>query len=476
MNSYLFYDIETTGLNIAFDQILQFSAIRTDMMLNEIERHTIKVQLRPDVIFSPLAMIINRISIADSMQGICEFEAVRQIHELLNKPGTISFGYNTLGFDDDILRFSFHRNLLPPYTHQYKNGCYRMDLLPITVLYRLYKKEILDWPDIDGKPSLKLEHLSSANQLSTGPAHDALVDVKATVALARKFFQEQKMWKYLCGYFNKETDRSRIKTLPTAFQSPSGAHRNGLMVGSEFGPEQNYQVPVLSMGRSIPYQNQTLWLRLDLPEVRETTSETIPDTTWVIRKRYGEPAVVLPPRERFLKYLNRERSETVEKNTRWLQENIGIFQETIRYHREYAYPEIPDLDVDAALYQIGFLSRQEQELCRRFHAAKLTEKVKLISRFSDAATRRLAGRVLCRNYTIGLPAEIKSEYQNYLQHVNPRSEEDAMLDYKGGRRTTPSGAMIEINRLRNEIVLGEEQRELLDNLENYIRKTFQKEA
>jgi exodeoxyribonuclease-1 len=127
MNSYLFYDIETTGLNITFDQILQFSAIRTDMMLNEIERHTIKVQLRPDVIFSPNAMIVNRISITDSKQGICEFEAVRQIHELLNKSGTISFGYNTLGFDDDILRFSFHRNLLPPYTHQYKNGCYRMD-------------------------------------------------------------------------------------------------------------------------------------------------------------------------------------------------------------------------------------------------------------------------------------------------------------------------------------------------------------
>ncbi|MFC1812207.1 exonuclease domain-containing protein [Thermodesulfobacteriota bacterium] len=472
MNSYLVYDIETTGLNITFDQILQFSAIRTDMMLNEIERHTIKVELRPDVIFSPRAMIINRISIADSMQGICEFEAAGQIHELLNTPGTISFGYNTLGFDDDVLRFSFHRNLLPPYTHQFKNGCYRMDLLPITVLYRLYNEEIITWPDDEGKPSLKLEHISSTNQLSAGPAHDALVDVKATVALARKFFKEQEMWKYLCGYFNKETDRSRIKSLPTALQSPSGVHRNGLMIGSEFGPEQNYQISVLSIGSSIPYQNQRLWLRLDLPELRETTSETVPDTTWVVRKRYGEPAIVLPPRERFLKYLNQDRSDTVAKNTQWIKENPKIFQEIIRYHREYAYPEIPDLDVDAALYQIGFLSRQEQELCRRFHAASLAEKVKMLSRFPNAETRRLAGRVLCRNYTIDLPAEIKSEYQNYLQHVNPRSEEDAMLDFKGERRTTPSGALLEINRLRNEVGLDTEQSALLDDLENYIRNSF----
>ena len=42
--TYLFYDIETTGLNKAFDQVLQFAAIRTDKQLNEIDRYTIKVQ------------------------------------------------------------------------------------------------------------------------------------------------------------------------------------------------------------------------------------------------------------------------------------------------------------------------------------------------------------------------------------------------------------------------------------------------
>jgi len=37
--TYLFYDTETTGLNKSFDQVLQFAAIRTDLDLNEIERH-----------------------------------------------------------------------------------------------------------------------------------------------------------------------------------------------------------------------------------------------------------------------------------------------------------------------------------------------------------------------------------------------------------------------------------------------------
>ena len=301
---------------------------------------------------------------------------------------------------------------------------------------------------------------------------DALVDVKATVALARIFFQDKEMWNYLLGYFNKETDRIRVEKLPTLFQSPAGIHRNGLMVSSQFGPEQNYQVPMLSIGGSIPYQNQTLWLRLDLPDLREATPETVPDTTWVIRKRYGEPAIVLPPRERFLKYLNQDRSDTVEENIRWIKENPKIFQEIIRYHREYTYPEIPDLDVDVALYQIGFLSRQEQELCRGFHAASLAEKVKMISRFPNAETRRLAGRVLCRNYTIDLPKEIDAEYKKYMRRVTPTSDDDAMLDFKGERRTTPSGALLEINRLRDKVSLGTEQRALLDDLENYIRNIF----
>jgi exodeoxyribonuclease-1 len=202
--TYLFYDIETTGLNKAFDQVLQFAAIRTDRQLNEIERHTLTVKLRPDVIPSPGAMITNRLSVADLASGLSEFEAIRQIHELMNQRETISLGYNSLGFDDEFLRFSFHRNLLPPYTHQFQNGCRRIDLLPIAVMFWLYNREVITWPQIQSKPSLKLEHIREANRLATGPAHDATVDVAATVELTRRFFKNQKMWGYLMGYFEKE--------------------------------------------------------------------------------------------------------------------------------------------------------------------------------------------------------------------------------------------------------------------------------
>ena len=59
--TFLFYDIETTGLSRAYDQILEFAAIRTDAGLNEIERFSASLRLRQDVIPSPAAILVNRI-------------------------------------------------------------------------------------------------------------------------------------------------------------------------------------------------------------------------------------------------------------------------------------------------------------------------------------------------------------------------------------------------------------------------------
>src|SRR3990167_2568010 len=162
-STYLFYDIETTGLNKCFDQLLQFAAIRTDHQFNELERHELQIKLNPDVIPSPAAVMTHRIGPAEFMQGLSELEGVKKIHQLLNTPNTISIGYNSLGFDDEFLRFSFYKNLLPPYTHQYASNCGRMDIYPMTLLYYLFKPDHLNWPTKDGVVNLKLENLNACN-------------------------------------------------------------------------------------------------------------------------------------------------------------------------------------------------------------------------------------------------------------------------------------------------------------------------
>ena len=49
----VFYDTETTGTKLHFDQILQFAAILTDNDLNEIERFEIRSRILANVVPSP---------------------------------------------------------------------------------------------------------------------------------------------------------------------------------------------------------------------------------------------------------------------------------------------------------------------------------------------------------------------------------------------------------------------------------------
>lgn len=472
MNSYLFYDLETTGLNKAFDQVLQFAAIRTDMDFNEIERHSIMVQLRPDVIISPRAIITHRISIADSMKGCCEYDGIKEIHRLMNEAGTISLGYNTLGFDDEFLRFSFYRNLLSPYTHQYANGCRRMDLLPITVIYWLHKREVLSWPELSGRPTLKLEYLSEFNNLAKGLAHNAMVDVEATVELTKRLIKSRETWDYLAAQFEKQTDIKRAARLPLLFSTQSDEYRYGLMTGVKFGAKNQFQSPVLNIGRSIPYKNQTLWLRLDQEKLREITESNIADNSRVIRKRDGEPGILLPPSERYWNKLSIERKKIVEDNSCWLQSNPELFQKIVSYHRQFSYPYIPDLDADAALYQIGFLSREDESLCRRFHDASPEEKVHIATQFSLEETRLLASRLLLRNNIVTSRAEQSDEFGSYMEKVNPASKDNAITDYKGDVRTTPMEALSEISELKINDDLDRQQHQLLEELEDDINGKF----
>ncbi|MDX9785949.1 MAG: exonuclease domain-containing protein [Desulfobacterales bacterium] len=472
MTSYLFYDLETTGLNKAFDQVLQFSGIRTDSTFKEIDRVNLAIRLRPDVIPSPGALITHRITMHQCLKGVPEYEAIGRIHRLLNTPGTVSLGYNTMGFDDEFLRFSFHRNLFPPYTHQYQNGCRRMDILPVAILFYLFKKEALIWPEVNGKPTMKLEHLSTANDLASGRAHDAQTDVIATLALAGIFSRHEEMWRYLAGCFHKATDSDRISKLPVALQSDGLDHRMGLLIGSEFGFELNYQTPVLSIGNSVPYSNQTLWLRLDLPELQNTTLDTLTESTWAIRKRIGEPPIILPPHARFLSLLSEDRKALVRQNLSWISAHPDLFREIITYHQHFRYPEIPDLDPDAALYQLGFLSSAEARVCEQFHLAAPAEKKQIIPKFPREEIRQLAARVLFRNYPQSAPSAFNPGYQQYMLRVNVPRVEEALCDYKGGRKTTPVEAKLEIDRLQREDSLDAEQRRLLTELRGYLIQTF----
>lgn len=455
--TYLFYDLETSGLSAPFDQVLTFAAIRTDLHLNELERYSFTVRLRLDIVPSPGAFITHRLTLNELENGLCEYDAARSIHEIFNTPGTISLGYNTLGFDDEFLRFTFYRNLLDPYTHQYANGCCRMDLLPVATLYRIFKPEVIQWPEVDGKPSLKLELISELNNLvSSGRAHDAMTDVEATLALARCLKSQPQMWDYCLGFFNKNEDRFRMEKIPAGFHAAGQDYKVGLMVNLKFGRDLMYMAPVLGIGDSIPYGNQTLWLRLD-KDILPGSGDLNLKEQFVIRKKYGEPGILLPPVDRFWNRLLNAQKDRVAENKTQINRNAEsqrMLEKIIQYHREFKYPFVPEVDLDAELYQSPFFSIPEKKEISRFHAASLPEKIKLFeSSQISKRVKQLTCRILFRNYSESeLPQVVLAERDAYMDRVGSRDLEKAtsIIGYKNDHRLTADKALEEISSLSGE--------------------------
>lgn len=460
--TYLFYDIETTGLNKAFDQVIQFAAIRTDETFREIERFEFFVKLNSDIVPSPKAFITHRTSLTHIQNSLTEFEAIKKIHKIINTPGTISVGYNTMGFDDEFLRFSFFRNLLSPYTHQYANQCSRMDLYPITVMYFLYKNMLLKWPE----KNLKLENLNAMNRFVSGIAHNAMVDVLVTLELARALREDKKMWDYTVGFFDKQTDLLRCSKIQN---NKTARPPTGLIIDGKFGAEQQYQSAVTPLGTHQVYKNQTLWLRVDKPTLRETHKDNIPTNTWAMHKKLGEPGMLLPMQPRFLRSFLIQQEECIEQNLKWIDNNKTLFEMIAHYHCHYTYPKIVNLDIDAGLYEQGFLAPYDQQMCEEFHNSSPEEKIKLIPQFSNTHLKDRCIRIMGRHYNDYLTSDLRQVYQDYLQTIKTNSEEIA--DYRGEKKLTPKLALQQIAELKNT-ALDTQQQSILNELEIYITTQF----
>ncbi|MFW6322783.1 MAG: exodeoxyribonuclease I [Guyparkeria sp.] len=188
--SFLFFDLETTGADPAFDRPLQFAAIRTNLELEPIGE-PIVWYARPsiDCLPHPAAVMTTGLLPDDPVlaRGDSEANLANRIYRLVNQPNTCVVGFNNLRFDAPMLRFLFWRNLLDPYRHEWADGNSRFDVLDAARAYRLLRPDALNWPvNGQGNPTLRLSELSAANGLMHEQAHDALSDVEATIDLARR--------------------------------------------------------------------------------------------------------------------------------------------------------------------------------------------------------------------------------------------------------------------------------------------------
>lgn len=206
--TFYFFDLETSGFRAREDRIMQFAGQRTDMDLNPIgEPDNILVKVTPDTLPQPDAVLVHGITPQRTMtEGISEAELVKYLTSQVFTKDTIAVGFNNIRFDNDFIRFLFWRNFNDAYEWVWKNGNSTWDLLDVVRMTRALRPEGIKWPFAsDGKPSNKLELLTSVNGLDHKDAHDALSDVKASIALAKLLKAKQpKLFDYLLKHRDKK--------------------------------------------------------------------------------------------------------------------------------------------------------------------------------------------------------------------------------------------------------------------------------
>lgn len=187
MTNFVFYDTETTGANVRYDQILQFAAILTDEDFNEIESVDLRCRILPFMIPSVDALLVTGVT-PDMLDApdLSHFEMTRIVHDLLSRWAPAVFiGHNTIKFDEEALRQAFWQNLLDPYVTS-SRGSLRADLLPILRLVHTLDADAIQVATSEaGNPSFKLDRIATMNGFQNHNAHDALGDVRATIHMAK---------------------------------------------------------------------------------------------------------------------------------------------------------------------------------------------------------------------------------------------------------------------------------------------------
>ena len=214
--TFYWHDYETFGRVPRRDRPSQFAGVRTDADLNEIGAPLMQYcQPAPDFLPDPEACLLTGILPQTCLeQGVPEHAFAAVIEQQLALPGTVGVGYNSIRFDDEVTRHLFWRNLIDPYAREWQNECGRWDLLDVVRCCWALRPDGIEWPTHDdGRPSFKLEHLTAANGLAHSAAHDALSDVRATIALARLVKSSQpKLWDFCLKLRRKDSVQREIES------------------------------------------------------------------------------------------------------------------------------------------------------------------------------------------------------------------------------------------------------------------------
>lgn len=423
MTSIFWYDYETTGINPRCDRAVQVAGIRTDADLNEIDQPlNLYCQPADDILPHPMACLITGISPSRlEDRGLGEAEFMTRTHAQLAQPGTCGAGYNSLRFDDEVTRYSLYRNFFDPYAREWQGGNTRWDLIDVVRAAYALRPEGIVWPEEEGRVTLKLERLTAANGIDHGQAHDALSDVRATIALARLIRDKQpKLYEWLFNLRTKQRVLDQVRLLqPMVHISgrfSAARHYLGVVLPLAWHPKNRNALIVCDLH----FDPQPL-LDMDAGALRQllyTRREDLPAGQLPIGLKLihvNRCPVVAPMKVLRAEDQARLQLDMPEYQARAarLIENAQLWQGKLA--GIYASEDFtPSEDPEQQLYD-GFLGERDRQLCERVRLSDPEQLGKEAWPFDDERLPELLFRYRARNFPHTLSDQEQQRWQIFCQ-------------------------------------------------------------
>ncbi|WP_299809726.1 exonuclease domain-containing protein [uncultured Roseibium sp.] len=406
--TYVFYDTETTGTNTAFDQILQFGAIRTDEAFRELERFEMRCRILQHVVPSPGAMRVTGVTAEqlDDPTLPSHYQMVRQIrNKVLEWSPAVFIGHNSLGFDEPLLRQAFYKTLSEPYlTNSHGNG--RTDTLRLLQAAVLLKPNAFIIPHGDnGRPSFKLDRLSPANGFSHDNAHDAMADVEATIHMCRLLAEQTPdlWWRGL-----QLSRKSKVSEF-------LAVHELFAMTDFYFG--RSYSWYVAPIGPN-PVNSSELFV-LDLTnDPQELLRLTDTELKSAIRRRPKpvrslkmNAAPVLWPIKEAPTLLRETSPDLAELRSRakQLRDDEGIRKRLLDLILDAREPFQTSEHLEEQIYD-GFASRADSLAMERFHQADWADRLAVLQDLADPRYKGLGQRLIYSEAPEVLPDDMRFRF------------------------------------------------------------------
>ena len=410
MNSFVFYDTETSGLNKMFGQIFQFAAILTDENFQILDQFEIRSRRMPHIVPDPGAMLVTGVT-PDQLENVPDtyYSFATKIREkLLEWSPAIFCGYNIYSFDEQFMRSMYYQNLYPPYLSQ-TNGNKRLDVLPLVRAAEQLFPASLSFPVNErGKTSKKLEDIALTNGFSNHNAHDAMGDVLATIHVA-------------------ELVRDRVPLIwSSALDACSRADFNRSIDGEDwfFVHDHNngwpISFPAVEICKTDNGRNSLLYdLRYPIEQVEKNPTESNfkgRHRPFRLAKSAETPLVFKKGDLDQLNMTDDLDFERLDSLALEVKQNASIHNiASLRDEMREEFEKSPY--IEAQMYNDLEAFDRDKCLMEDFHSAKPEEKLGTVRQMSDERFRSFARRIIYENFQQTMN---ENEIEEFKERINDR--------------------------------------------------------